>query len=292
MEEQNLPKLLVSIEEANKKIERQLEKGRWLHDQIGSYEDSDKARRDINNWSRYNLDLLTKLFENRHIVGYIHFYHGDLTVHEMEQIIDSGDSLPDNATYRSDMSESISSLEGILERLELFEELSDSTLRPQSSDNVSDNPVCNLGDDVFVVHGHDEAAKLAMADFVRTFDLNPIILDEKANEGQTIIEKFEAHAGEAGYAIILLTPDDIGAVKDETNDLKPRARQNVILELGYFLGALGRERVCVLHKEKVELPSDIHGVLYVPMDNNNGWKFELAREMKQAKLPIDLNKLA
>ena len=79
---------------------------------------------------------------------------------------------------------------------------------------------------------------------------------------------------------------------DKANELKPRARQNVILELGYFLGALGRDRVCVLHKDKVELPSDIHGVLYVPMDSSNGWKFELTREMKQAGLPINLNKLA
>ena len=290
MEEQNLPKLLVSIEEAEKKIERQLEKGRWLHDQIGSYEDLDKARRDINNWSRYNLDLLTKLFENRHIVGYINFYQDDLTVHEMQQIIDSGDTLPDNATYQSVMAESISSLVGIRDRLELFVVL-DTSQSTYSNNKVPENPICNLGDDVFIVHGHDEAAKLAMADFVKTFDLSPIILDEKANEGQTIIEKFEAHAGEAGYAIILLTPDDVGAAKDKANDLKPRARQNVILELGYFLGALGRDRVCVLHKDKVELPSDIHGVLYVPMDSSNGWKFKLAREMKQAGLPIDLNKL-
>ena len=290
MEEQNLPKLLVSIEEAEKKIERQLEKGRWLHDQIGSYEDLDKARRDINNWSRYNLDLLTKLFENRHIVGYINFYQDDLTVHEMQQIIDSGDTLPDNATYQSVMAESISSLVGIRDRLELFVVL-DTSQSTYSNNKVPENPICNLGDDVFIVHGHDEAAKLAMADFVKTFDLSPIILDEKANEGQTIIEKFEAHAGEAGYAIILLTPDDVGAAKDKANDLKPRARQNVILELGYFLGALGRDRVCVLHKDKVELPSDIHGALYVPMDSSNGWKFKLAREMKQAGLPIDLNKL-
>ena len=180
VEEQNLPKLLVSIEEAEKKIERQLEKGRWLHDQIGSYEDLDKARRNINNWSRYNLDLLTKLFENRHIVGYINFYQDDLTVHEMQQIINSGDTLPDNATYQSVMAESISSLVGIRDRLELFVVL-DTSQSTYSNNKVPENPICNLGDDVFIVHGHDEAAKLAMADFVKTFDLSPIILDEKAN---------------------------------------------------------------------------------------------------------------
>ena len=117
------------------------------------------------------------------------------------------------------------------------------------------------------------------------------ILHEQANKGQTIPEKFEEHADDAGFAIILLTPDDVGAPKDETNSLKPRARQNVVLELGYFWGRLGRKRLCVLYKEGVELPSDIRGIAYVPMDNFGGWKQKLAREMNRAKLPIDPQKL-
>ena len=99
------------------------------------------------------------------------------------------------------------------------------------------------------------------------------------------------HAGEAGFAIVLLTPDDVGKSKDETDDSKPRARQNVILELGYFLCGLGRERVCVLYKEGVELPSDIHGILYVPMDDSDGWQLKLGQEMQAAGLSVDLNKL-
>ena len=117
------------------------------------------------------------------------------------------------------------------------------------------------------------------------------ILHEQANKGQTIPEKFEEHADDAGFAIILLTPDDVGAPKDETNSLKPRARQNVVLELGYFWGRLGRKRLCVLYKEGVELPSDMSGIVYVPMDNFGGWKQKLAREMNRAKLPIDPQKL-
>ena len=77
---------------------------------------------------------------------------------------------------------------------------------------------------------------------------------------------------------------------DDVPQSNPR-RQNVILELGYFMGKLGRERVCVLHKEEVELPSDIYGILYVSMDSSDGWQLKLAKEMKQAGLPIDLNKL-
>ena len=158
-------------------------------------------------------------------------------------------------------------------------------------DEASDASQRTLGDEIFVVHGHDEAAKHAVARFVAKFDIEPIILDEQVNKGQTIIDKFEEHADKAGFAIVLLTPDDVGASKDETDDPKPRARQNVILELGYFLCGLGRERVCVLYKEGIELPSDIHGILYVLMDNSDGWQLKLGQEMQAAGLPVDLNKL-
>ena len=144
---------------------------------------------------------------------------------------------------------------------------------------------------MFIVHGHDQAAKHTIAGFVRRLGLNPIILDEQASKGQTIIEKFEENADEVGFAIVLLTPDDVGAPKDKQDEFKPRARQNVVLELGYFMAKLGRDRVCPLLKDEVEKPSDIDGLVYVPMDNFNGWQLKLAKEMKQAGLPVDPEKL-
>jgi len=143
--------------------------------------------------------------------------------------------------------------------------------------------------EVFIVHGHDEAAELAVADFIRKLDLTPVILHEQSNEGRTIIEKFEDHS-DVGFAVILMTPDDVGSSVKEKDKLKPRARQNVILELGFFLGKLGRKRVCALYEEGVEIPSDYKGVLFVSMDNNNGWKLSLAKEIKAAGIEIDLNK--
>lgn len=146
-------------------------------------------------------------------------------------------------------------------------------------------------DEVFIVHGHDNEAKETVARFVEKSGIEATILHERTNRGKTIPEKFEEHAGKAGFAIILLTPDDVGKSKDETDEFKLRARQNVILELGYFWGKLGRDRLCVLYKEGIELPSDIHGIVYVPMNNPDEWQLKLAKEMKQAGLPIDLNKL-
>ena len=159
------------------------------------------------------------------------------------------------------------------------------------SDEPSENPPRTFGDEVFIVHGHDNEAKETVARLVENLGIEATILHERTNRGKTIPEKFEEHAGKADFAIILLTPDDVGASKDETDELKPRARQNVILELGYFWGKLGRDRMCVLYKEGVELPSDIHGILYIPMDNSDGWQLKLGQEMQAAGLPVDLNKL-
>ena len=143
--------------------------------------------------------------------------------------------------------------------------------------------------DIFVVHGHDEAAKESLARFIEKLDLKPIILHENPNEGRTIIEKFEEHS-DVGFAVVLMTPDDVGASVDNKDNLEHRARQNVIFELGFFLGKLGRRKVCVLYKD-VKIPSDCKGVLYIPMDKQGGWQLKLAKEINAAGIKVDLNKL-
>ena len=149
---------------------------------------------------------------------------------------------------------------------------------------------------VFIVHGHDNFAKEATARFVEQLGFSVIILHEQANSGKTVIEKFEDYADKIQYAIVLLTPDDLGiAVKDRNNNksnAKYRARQNVILELGYFMAKLGRKKVCALHKGEIETPSDYSGIVYVTMDDAGGWKTRIAQEMEAAGLPIQWNRLA
>ena len=88
-----------------------------------------------------------------------------------------------------------------------------------------------------------------------------------------------------------MTPDDVGGLAEEKVKLNPRARQNVILELGFFLGKLSRKHVCALYKEGVEMPSDYDGVLFIPMDKNDGWQLKLANEIKAAGIKIDMNRL-
>lgn len=140
---------------------------------------------------------------------------------------------------------------------------------------------------VFVVHGHDEGARETIARFLERLDFEPIILHEQANRGRTVIEKVEVH-GDVGFAVVLLTPDDEGCKVG--GDLRRRARQNVVLELGYFIGRLGRGHVCALKRGDLEIPSDFEGILYVPFDNSDGWKRALGRELEDAGFQIDWNK--
>ena len=140
---------------------------------------------------------------------------------------------------------------------------------------------------VFVVHGHDEGARETVARFLMQLAFEPIILHEQANRGGTVMEKIETY-GEVGFAVVLLTPDDEGCAKGGTPE--PRARQNVLLELGYFLGRLGRDKVCALKRGTVEIPSDFAGVVWESMDGN-GWKQALGRELEAAGHVIDWNKV-
>lgn len=142
-------------------------------------------------------------------------------------------------------------------------------------------------DRVFIVHGHDEDAKRETEQHVRELGLTPIILHDQPNKGRTIIEKFESHS-EVAFAIILITPDDLGGANTPGMDLllRPRARQNVILELGFFIARLGRERVSTLVRGDVETPSDYHGVVYIPMDTQGTWKSQMETELRAADLPL------
>src|ERR1043166_794037 len=143
---------------------------------------------------------------------------------------------------------------------------------------------------IFIVHGHDEGAREKVARFLEKLDLEPIILHEQPNKGRTIIEKFVDNA-DVAYAVVLMTADDIGGIRGSSLESQnPRSRQNVVFELGYFLGKLGRDRVCALYESTVEILSDYEGVLYIPLDASESWRHKLAKEFMAAGLSIDMNK--
>jgi len=206
--------------------------------------------------------------------------------HGSRGIILDGDTSNFQQQFAEGIPQSVTTLTGLIARLE---EKREDIFTSVTSSKPADAAL-PTNRRVFVVHGHDEEAKLATARFLEQLQLEPVVLSEKPNEGRTIIEKFEHHS-DVSYAIVLLTPDDMAFPADDSTAQRPRARQNVILELGYFIGRFTRSQVCALYKDSVELPSDLHGVLYVQMDPDDGWKLKVAKEMKAAGLAIDMNRV-
>ena len=173
----------------------------------------------------------------------------------------------------------ISTLESIRERLPAL--LSDQEGNASGRRASRDAPI-------FIVHGSDTLRAESVAHTVASATgRETIILRDLPNSGRTLIEKFEEHASEVSYAIIVLTADDKGGRANET-DTRARGRQNVIFEMGYFYGLIGRDHVSVLIRPGVEKPSDVDGIAYITFDDDRAWKTELLRELKHAKFDIHL----
>lgn len=147
---------------------------------------------------------------------------------------------------------------------------------------------------VFIVHGHDGELKTELARFLERLDFEPVILHEQPDRGATIFAKLAGEMADVGFAFILLTPDDVGAPSVARDHLNPRARQNVVFEHGLFVGHLDPSRVCAVLKGDVEIPSDLHGVLYkrIPIDGTLlAIAFDLVRELRAAGYQVDANRL-
>jgi predicted nucleotide-binding protein len=146
----------------------------------------------------------------------------------------------------------------------------------------------NYTNEIFIVHGHDDKSKTELEMFLQEVGLKPIVLHRQADEGQTVIEKFEKHAN-VGYAFVLLTPDEIAYLGAQEKSLdsdrikEKRARPNVIFEFGYFIGRLGRSRVCCLYTGGVILPSDVNGFLYKKFNHSiEEVAYAITKELKVA----------
>jgi predicted nucleotide-binding protein len=258
---QERTRLVVPREEAQERVKLQLERGGAVPNL--SINENDEARR----WYDFTAELLRQ--------------------------ISSTDELQDEFTGRGGLSfgDDISTghylkkLRSLYERLELLPAPEARTVAGEAR-SAKAKPSSRR---VFVVHGHDDGSKETVARFLDRLDLEPVVLHEQPNRGRTVIEKFEDYS-DVAYAVVLFTPDDIGHAVGKEADAKPRARQNVVLELGFFMGALGRAHVCVLYKSGVEIPSDYAGVLYEELDIKGMWRFRLAAEIKAAGIDVDLNK--
>ena len=299
-----------SPERLSQLIADQLHKGELLHMRIASNEGigskllaepTNQAlqsvvrsiHEDHKMWHDFNAQLLSQAFTDRSYVDrYLKAAHPSAADHSAFNPLHS-------------IAESIR--RQILELKSIRGQLPLVPLEERRSPQDAPRPSEEHSNQVFIVHGHDDARKEEVALTIeQLFGKRPIILHEQPDGGKTIIEKLEHYAGQACFAVAILTADDKGGINQRPPrgasrkqvglmktrgmlevDLKPRARQNVVLELGYFWAKLARKNVVILHEPGVELPSDADGVLYKPLDAAGAWKRELAREMEAAGLRIN-----
>ena len=272
--------LLMSIDEATQRINDRTAKGYELKKMpIKTEGNLDFWKGEYSKWSAYNVEMLRRMFTSREIADEYNALIGFVV---QRTIPPFSKRVTD---FHSNIDGKIHRLESIRERLELIP-LAELKKLSEELANVAVKSTSK----VFLVHGHDEAARESVARFLEKITLEPIILHEKPNQGMTVIEKLESNS-DVGFAVILLTPDDEGRSKAEGEELRDRARQNVLLELGYFIGLLTRKNVCALHKGSVEIPTDYLGVLFVPYDEAGGWQLRLAKELKAAGFQVDINKI-
>ncbi len=243
---------------AEERINSRIQEGIRIKDiSIQTKNSLERAKAEYNKWNRFNAELLKGIFDTLELSleyeGSIYWFGA--MPREINWRI---------GIFRKQVQKKIDALESIKERLELYDEPGKKTVVKKEETKKL------LSSKVFIVHGHDDAARLSVDSFLRRLDLEPIVLHEKPNKGRTIIEKFEDYS-DVGFAIVLLTADDEGRKKQDEEheeELKPRARQNVIFELGFFIGRLRRKNVCPMYKEGVELPSDYKGVVYTLLDDS------------------------
>lgn len=287
---QTLPKLTMSRNDARARLLARSSIGKQFNSDLvaafnsgssGDYSEQrrvfDRTSSEYQAWRDYNSELLRRMFTSSEYRTQYLQSSSEVTIY--------GQNVTERAGQLSKrIVPELQTLDSIVDRLELIDEFVESAATTMKS----------LGEkNVFIVHGHDIQAQQTVARFLERCQIKPIILADQPDGGDTIIEKFEREASKASFAVVLLTADDVGQSNAEASSvpdsLRPRARQNVILELGYFVGFLGRKRVCALKKGQIELPSDYVGVVYTDMDLAEGWKVRLARELTYAGFDIDLN---
>lgn len=253
--------LKVSRDEARQQLEDRMQKGRELRGrQVADPVQYEALGNDYEKWNKFNQQLLKNLFTTDEIESEYSHWSAMFISTQPKSL---GQKIADRY---DDIEEKVHRLDSIAERLEIIPLTNaaeataiQSPSRYQSSAQSSKK--------VFIVHGRDEVAKTSLEVFAIENGLEPVVLHRQADEGMTIIEKFEKHS-DVGYAFILLTPDEVAYLAAE--EAKPdgerkkefRARPNVIFEFGYFVGKLGRSKVCCLYTGGVSLPSDVSGMIY------------------------------
>lgn len=248
-------------------------------------EQQDEFFRQFHVWDNRCKEIFTRSFEhpnNTDLAGYegtgVSYFISDIVEEQKSHILDK-----------------LAYIRGFIDRLDLIPCIvEEETSKPTKEAAINRNKV-------FIVHGHNVSLKIEVARTIEQMGLQAIILHEQEDFGNTIIEKFEANASDIGFAVVLLTGDDLGVSKKDlereekeksfTAIYRPRSRQNVVFEMGYFIGKLDRAHVFELMSEGVEGPGDLAGVLYTVVDGEGMWKVKLAKRLKAVGYSVSLESI-
>lgn len=247
---------------------------------IQTIEDFNNLKNKYSSWHDYNLELLKQSFSKTD-----NEYRDDYdNTGEWSGMFLGGRQSPaeELKEFAEKFNSKIDSLKKLVQKIPLLKS------SVEEYEPVADEKAEMNMSQVFIVHGHDDLAKVETARFIEKLGFEPIILHEQASSGKTIIEKIESYSN-VGFGVVLYTACDVGSKKGEEANLKSRARQNVVFEHGYLIGKIGRNNVTALVKGNVETPNDISGVVYVSMDSD--WKLDLAKELRESGYAVDMNKV-
>lgn len=238
---------------------------------------------EFHKWDARNEEIFTRAFvdaNNTDLDGYRQtgrsIFYSDVVVEQKESI-----------------TKLVAYMQGFIDRIDLIPCNAATPAEAKTKVEIS-------GDKVFIVHGHGELIKVTVARTLEQLGLKPIILHEQEDYGNTIIEKFESNATDVGFAVVLLTADDLGiskkdieTAKSEGKEPQPseRARQNIVFEMGYFMGKLDRAHVFLLLEDGVEKPGDLDGIVYTPIDTEGMWKVKLAKRLKAMGYNVSLDSI-
>lgn len=271
------PILSISNLDFKNQLSERIEIGEELFKrQVINQFDLQNLESDYRLWNDYNFEYLQQVFDipdNEYALNYNQA--GFTFMGAMGEVQGNPiQSKKNTINYKLDNLKSLSAKSGLLKS-------SENKVTVKTENNTKRNM-----SQVFIVHGHDDLAKVETARFISNLGFEPIILHEQASSGQTIIEKIESYSN-VGFGIVLYTPCDSGSKKGDESNLKSRARQNVVFEHGFLIGKIGRKNVCALVKDSVETPNDISGVVYVSMSGD--WKLSVAKELRNSGYKVDMN---
>jgi len=290
--------LVVPKDKAEARITELIEQGNKLH-KISDRLESRAIRFEFKKWSNLNEELLSEIFNNKEILTNYSKLPSGFGLFPAETEALAVQEWMDHIQYR------VVFLEALIDQLGyLSEKTAPSREKPEEKSGPKPGPGSGAkpearaevkpsapGEEVLVVHGRDEHLLAVTVGFLEKLRLKPVLLSGNSDQEMTALERLGTGNNPFKFAIVLLTPDDVGFDLMKPKELKTRSRQDVVFLLGFLVGKLGPNKVFAIHKKDVQLPGKCPGVVFELYDEKAAWLSKAAQKMRASGVALDLNLL-